>query len=42
VGVVGALAVELGVERERARRRRRIDEGVEVTLVGDPAIGRWT
>jgi hypothetical protein len=41
LGEVGALAVELGVEREDVRRRRRLYEGVEGALVVDPAIAEW-
>jgi hypothetical protein len=35
--VVGPLPVELGVEGIRGRAARRLDEGVELALVGDPA-----
>jgi hypothetical protein len=37
LGVVGPLPVELGVERIDGRAAGRIDEGVELALVGDPA-----
>ena len=39
LGEVGALAVELGVERERRRPTPGIDKGVERPLVVDPAVG---
>jgi hypothetical protein len=35
--VVGPLPVELGVEGIRGRAAGRLDEGVELALVGDPA-----
>jgi hypothetical protein len=35
--VVGPLPVELGVERVCGRAAARLDEGVELALVGDPA-----
>jgi hypothetical protein len=37
LGVVRALAVELGVESVGVGSDRRLDEGVEVALVVDPA-----
>jgi hypothetical protein len=35
--VVGPLPVELGVKGIRGRAAGRLDEGVELALVGDPA-----
>jgi hypothetical protein len=37
--VVGPLPVELGIEGVGGRAAGRLDEGVELALVGDPAEG---
>jgi len=37
VRVVGPFPMELGVEGVRGRDAGRLDEGVELALVGDPA-----